>query len=158
MTKEETLAFIDKQIDVELRIVRMIEENTSNLKSRFIKDLLLAISQDSQKHKALLETLKHALDGPSPFISESDRDQISKGIEKHIKLEADAVQTYGELAEKSDNQKVKAIATIIREDEVRHHKLLTNLYKTIIEPETLSEDELWDSMWGDTPHRGSPGR
>jgi rubrerythrin len=157
MNKEETLAFIDKQIDLENRIVKIVEENVSHLGNVFVKDLLLAISMDSKKHAFLLETLRKAVEGPTPFISEKERDKIAKGIQAHIKMEEQAVKTYGELAEMSDSDQVKTIALMIREDEFRHHALLKELHKTVIEPETLTEDDIWDVLWKDTPWKGSPG-
>ena len=157
MNKEETLAFIDKQIDLENRIVKIVEENVSHLGNVFVKDLLLAISKDSKKHAFLLETLRKAVEGPTPFISEKERNKIARGIEAHIRMEEQAVKTYGELAEKSDSDQVKTIALMIREDEFRHHALLKELHKTVIEPETLTEDLIWDMMWKDSPWKGSPG-
>ena len=72
-------------------------------------------------------------------------------------MEEQAVETYGKLAEQSDNDQVKTIAMMIREDEVRHHALLKELHKTVIEPETITEDDIWDILWKDTPWKGSPG-
>ncbi|MHA2433257.1 MAG: ferritin family protein [Candidatus Thorarchaeota archaeon] len=157
MNREETLEFIDRQIEMEFKIIKIVEENVSNLGNAFIKDLLLGVSQDSQKHAALLKSLKKAVEGPTPFISEAERDKIAKGIDKHIKMEENAVRTYQELADKSDNEQVKTIAMMIREDEVRHHALLKELHKAVVEPETLTEDDIWDILWKDTPWHGSPG-
>ncbi len=157
MNKEETLEFIDKQIALELKIIEIVKENVAQLDNAFVKEFLIGISTDSQKHAALLKSLKKAVEGPTPFISEKERDKIAKGIVAHIKMEELAVKTYAELAAKSDNDQVKTIAMMIREDEIRHHALLKELHKTIIEPETLTEDMIWDAMWKDTPWRGSPG-
>ena len=157
MNKEETLEFIDKQIAMELKIIEIVKENVAQLGNVFVKDFLIGISTDSHKHAALLKSLKTAVEGPTPFISEKERNKIAKGIAAHIKMEELAVETYAELAEKSDNDQVKTIAMMIREDEIRHHSLLKELHKTIIEPETLTEDMIWDAMWKDTPWRGSPG-
>jgi rubrerythrin len=157
MEKNETLEFISKQIELEEKIVRIVEENVSKLGNVFIKELLLGISQDSQKHAMLLKALKKAVEGPTPFISEEERDKIAEGIEKHIKLEENAVKAYGELAEKSDDEQVKTIASMIKEDEIRHHQLLLELHKAVIEPETLTQDDIWDLMWRDSPWHGSPG-
>ncbi|MFW9933310.1 MAG: ferritin family protein, partial [Candidatus Thorarchaeota archaeon] len=132
MDKEETLAFIDKQIGLELRIIKIVEENVSQLGNAFIKDLLLAVSQDSQKHAALLKSLKKAVQGPTPFISTEERDKIAKGIQAHIDMEAEAIETYGELIEKSDSDQVKSIASMIKEDEIKHHALLKELHKAVI--------------------------
>lgn len=157
MNKEETLEFIDKQIALEERIIQIVKENVAHLGNAFVKDLLLGISTDSKKHAALLRSLRNAVEGPTPFISEAERDKIAKGIAAHIEMEASAIETYGELANKSDNEQVKTIAMMIREDELRHHALLKELHKAVIEPETLTEDLLWDTMWRDTPWKGSPG-
>ncbi|MFW9788354.1 MAG: ferritin family protein [Candidatus Thorarchaeota archaeon] len=157
MDKEETLAFINNQIEMELKIIEIVEENVAKLGNAFVKDLLLAVSSDSKKHAELLKSLRRAVEGPTPFISEKERDKIANGIEAHIKMEEQAVKTYGELAEKSDNDQVKTIALMIREDEFRHHALLKELHQAVIEPETLTEDDIWDVMWKDTPWKGSPG-
>ena len=157
MDKDETLEFIDNQIDLELKIVKIVEENVAKLGNAFIKDLLIAISTDSKKHAALLKSLRKAVEGPTPFISEAERDKIARGIEKHIQMESTAIETYGELVEKSDSEQVKTIASMIREDEVRHHQLLKELHKAVVEQETLTEDMIWDVMWKDSPWHGSPG-
>ena len=121
MDKDETMAFIEKQIDLENRIIEIVKENVDKLGNAFIKELLLGISMDSKKHATLLKSLKKAVEGPTPFISTEERDKIAKGIEKHIQMEATAIVTYGELVERSDNEQVKTIAAMIREDEKRHH-------------------------------------
>jgi len=157
LDKEETLTFIDKQIALELRIIEIVKENVDQLGNAFVKDLLIGISTDSKKHAALLKSLRKAVEGPTPFISEKERDKIAKGIAAHIKMEEEAVATYSELAKKSDNEQVKTIAMMIREDELRHHAPLKELHKTMIEPETLTEDMIWDAMWKDSPWHGSPG-
>jgi rubrerythrin len=157
VNKEETLDFIDKQIEMELEIVKIVEENVSSLGNVFIKELLLGVSMDSNKHATLLKALRKAVEGPTPFISEKERDKIGEGIAKHIEIEAKAIETYQELADKSGSEQVKTIALMIREDEVRHHALLKELHKAVVEPETLTEDDIWDILWKDSPWHGSPG-
>ncbi|TFH05774.1 MAG: hypothetical protein E4H14_12075, partial [Candidatus Thorarchaeota archaeon] len=73
MNKEETLAFIDRQIAMELKIIEIVKENVEQLGNAFVKDLLIGISTDSQKHAALLKSLRKAVEGPTPFISEKER-------------------------------------------------------------------------------------
>ena len=92
MNKEETLAFINKQIAMELKIIEIVKENVEQLGNAFVKDLLIGISTDSQKHAALLKSLRKAVEGPTPFISEQERDKIAKGIAAHIKMEEEAVE------------------------------------------------------------------
>lgn len=157
VNEKETLYFIDEQIKLEERIIEIVEETTSKLGNAFVKQMLLGIAQDSKKHAALLTSLRNAVEGPTPFISEDERDDIADGIEKHIELEAKAIETYDQLTKESDDQQVKSIASMIHEDEIRHHNLLKELHKTMIEPETLTEDMIWDAFWKDSPWHGSPG-
>lgn len=157
MDKDALVKFIDRQISLEERIIAIVKENVAKLGNDFIKDLLLGISQDSQKHAALLKSLRKAVEGPTPFISTQERDKIAKGIDKHIQLEKEAVETYTQLLNESNDKQVQTIAAMIREDELRHHALLKELYKTIVESETLTEDMIWDMVWRDSPWHGSPG-
>ncbi len=157
MDKRETLEFIDRQTRLEEKIIGLVDANTSKLGNAFVKDLLLGIGQDSRKHAMLLQSLRAAVVGSEPLIGEEERARIAKGIAEHIKAEADAVKTYGQLCERSDDQRVKVIAAMIREDEVRHHRLLQDLHKTLIEPETLTDDAVWDALWADSPTHGTPG-
>ena len=157
MNEQDTLRFLDKQIDLEARIVEQVERNTSELSNVFVKDLLLGIAQDSRKHATLLNALKAQVQRRVPLIDEAQRDSIARGIDGHIRLEAEAIQTYSYLVENSENNAIKTIAGVIREDELGHHKLLVDLHKALIEPETLTEEALWDSLWADSPWHGSPG-
>ncbi len=157
MDKDHILEFINRQIALEEKIITIVKENVEKLGNDFLKDLLLGISQDSLKHAALLKSLKKAIEGPTPFISTQERDKIARGIDKHIQLEKQAVETYTQLMNESDDKQVRTIAAMIREDELRHHALLKELYKTIVESETLTEDMIWDMVWRDSPWHGSPG-
>lgn len=157
MDEKQLLEFLDEQIVFEERIVENVQNTTSGLSNTFVKELLLSIGQDSSKHAQLLQAVKSSIKGPMPFINESERDGIVKDIEDHIKLEAEAVKTYGEIAKGDYSDQVKVIAALILEDEIRHHKLLRQLYKTLIEPETLSDDDVWGDMWQNSPEHGAPG-
>ena len=132
MDKKETLEFIERQIELEHKIIRVVSENTEKLGNAFVKDLLRGIAQDSEKHAALLASLKRAIEGPTPFISEGERDKIADGIKEHIALEAEAVKMYGKLIDETDNDQVRTIAAMIREDEIKHHKLLHDLHKAVL--------------------------
>ncbi|MGM0687288.1 MAG: hypothetical protein ACQET3_09995, partial [Promethearchaeati archaeon] len=70
--EKETLHFIDDQIKLEERIIEIVEETTSKLGNAFVKQMLLGIAQDSKKHAALLTSLRNAVEGPTPFISEEE--------------------------------------------------------------------------------------
>jgi rubrerythrin len=132
LKRTQTLDFIDKQIDLESRIVQLVEENTSDY---------------SRKHAALLAALKALIEGRTPLVSEMQRDRIAKGIEQHIRMEAQAIEMYSHLMENSTNPKVKTVARMIKDDEVRHHKLLVDLRRALIDPETVDDETAWEIWW-----------
>ena len=138
MNEEETIAFIARQIDLERRIIRLVEENTAELGNYFVKDLLLGIAHDSEKHAMLLGSLRALAEERTPLISEAQRDSIANGIDQHIRMEAEAIKTYTALIEGSENERVKTIAALIIEDETRHHKLLVDLHKAMGFPPNLT--------------------
>jgi rubrerythrin len=157
LNEKDTLQFLDRQIELENRIVKKVEQNTAGLGNLFVKDLLRGIAHDSRKHATLLNGLKAILQNKVPLITEDQRDTIARGIEEHMQLEADAIQAYARLVESSGNNAIKTIAAIIREDEIAHHKLLVDLHKTLVAPQTLEDEALWDMLWKDSPWHGSPG-
>ena len=122
-----------------------------------MKDLLLGIALDSEKHVMLLGSLRVLAEERTPLISKAQQDSIANGIDRHIRMEAEAIKTYTALIEGSENERVKTIAGLIREDEIRHHKLLLDLHKAMVGPETLTEQAVWDSLWKDSPWHGAPG-
>lgn len=157
MDLKETLDFIDRQEALEERIISLVEQNAARLGNAFVKDLLMGIGQDSRKHAQLLRALRAAVSGSPQLISDSQRDSIARGINEHIKAESQAIATYSELVKQSNDNRVKTIAAMIREDEVRHHQLLLDLHKAVIEPETLTDAALWESLWKDSVTHGTPG-
>jgi len=157
LNKQETLEFIDRQIALEKRIIGLVEENVGKVGNLFVKDLLLGIAQDSNKHAILLRSLRAGVESAAELISAEQRDSIAQGIQQHIKAEAEAVATYGELVEKSSDERVKTIAAMIRDEEGRHHRLLVHLHKALIEPQTLTEEAIWELLWRDSPWHGTPG-
>ena len=89
---------------------------------------------------------------------EANQNEIKETIEKHIELEAKAIDTYRSLLKVYiEDEKVKMIISEIHKDEIRHHAFLTALLKTIVEKETLTKDMLEDWMFKYAPFHGSPG-
>ena len=158
MADEELIKFIDEQIVLEKKIVEISKKSVEDIKNVLVRDLIRGITMDSKKHAILLTGLKGMLEGPTPLIEEENYDLIKETIEKHIELEAKAIDTYRSLLKVYiEDEKVKMIISEIHKDEIRHHAFLTALLKTIVEKETLTKDMLEDWMFKYAPFHGSPG-
>jgi rubrerythrin len=157
MDKDQLKAFLKEQIALEEKIVRTAKKSVKDTQNLLVKNLIQAISIDSNKHALLLNAIVARLESKTPFIEESKRDELGKDIKTHIELEAEAIKTYKELIPKMEDPGSKQVLNYILIDEKRHHRLLKQLYKLVIEKETLTEEDLWDLTWKDAPWHGGPG-
>lgn len=149
MNQEEKLDFYKKQVKLEEKIIEKAKESVEKIKNSLIKELVLAIAIDSQKHKSMLNALIALIGETTPFIGEKQSDIISDAIQQHIELESSAIKTYKELLEKLESEKERFVIRAIYQDEIRHHALLKRLMRVIVEKETLYTSEMWDFLWED---------
>jgi len=149
MNQDEKLDFYKKQIDLEEQIIKKAKESVEEIENSLVKELILSIAIDSQKHKSMLNALITLVSETSPFIGEKQSDIIGKVIQEHIDLESSAIETYKELLKKLESEKERFVIRAIFQDEIRHHALLKRLMRVIIEKETLYTSEMWDFLWED---------
>ena len=155
--KETFISFLKEQIKLEEKIVLMAKSSVKSTKNELVRRLIEAVAIDSNKHALMLQAIIGHLELKTPFISEEKRDELGDKIQEHIKLEASAIQTYGDMIPKIEDPGTKQVLQYILEDEKRHHKLLKRIHNLIIEKETLTEQDLWDLTWKDVSWHGSPG-
>lgn len=158
MTMEELVEFLEKQVEVENQIVQEAVKSVSLIRNVLIRELIRGIAVDSHKHAMILKALIGLLSGPTPLIEENDREKIGESIQRHIKMEVEAIETYKGLAEKhKDDEKLALVFQYLLTDEKRHHKLLKQVDRIIIENATLSEEDMWEMIWRYSPFHGAPG-
>ncbi|MHA1221897.1 MAG: hypothetical protein ACTSSG_01330 [Candidatus Heimdallarchaeaceae archaeon] len=159
MSKEERKEFFEKQIEIEEKIIQAARESVKGVKNVLVKEMILSVAIDSEKHKNMLTALLARLTSPTPAIDEKVSEEIAKVIQEHIELEAEAIKQYKEFLDSlcCIDDKEKIIIKEIYEDELRHHSLLKFIYKTIVQKETLIEEEMWDHLWTDAFTHGTPG-
>ena len=157
MDKDQLKVFLEEQIKLEEKIVRIAKKSVNDTKNQLVKYLIQAIAIDSNKHALLLNAILARIESKTPFIDEAKRDELGKNIKAHIEMEAEAIKTITELIPEIEDPGSKQVLEYILEDEKRHHNLLTQLYKLVIEKETLTEEDLWDLTWKDVPWHGGPG-
>ena len=159
MSKEERLEFYKEQIEVENKIIEAAEKAVKGIKNPLVREMILAVALDSEKHATMLQALADRLTGPSPAIDEEISDEIAEAVQEHMELEALALKKYKEYLNSGccvDN-KEKIVIRAIYEDEQKHHELMRFIYNKIIRKETLIEEEMFDAMWSDAFSHGTPG-
>ena len=159
MGKEERIEFYGRQIEVEKKIIATAQKAVKGMKNPLVREMILAIAIDSQKHETMLQALLDRLQGPSPAIDETVSEEIANAIQEHVELEAQAVKQYKEYLDSQccTDAKEKIVIKAIYEDELRHHELMRWLFKTVVQKETLIEEDIWDHMWSDAFTHGTPG-
>ncbi len=157
MVDKKLVDFLKEQIALEKEIIDISRESIEDLKNLLVRELIRGITMDSQKHALLLGALMAMLSEPTPLIEESNFDHIKATIEKHIALEAKAIETYREILNTYDDDRIKTVISEIHKDEIRHHTFLLKLLDAIVKQETLTSDELEEWMFKYAPFHGSPG-
>ncbi|MEM4245998.1 MAG: hypothetical protein QW390_01740 [Candidatus Bathyarchaeia archaeon] len=142
MTIDELTELLERQRQLEVRIANSLEETLNKTRNRVVRILIRSIMMDSLKHADILEALKEISKGYS--LSEADRYELGRGIEKHISEEKEMLDKISKLAEKADDPHVKNMLLHIKGEEDRHHDLLNQLSTILGKAEVVSEEDWWD--------------
>jgi rubrerythrin len=156
-SKDELLAFLKKQIEIENEIVRSLNNSLSDIGNPTVKGVLKGISLDSVKHAEMYASAVTLLTKVSQALQQEHLDKQISLVEKHIKMEAELIEKISQKLPTVENPKVKLLLEAILADEKRHHELLKNILEIIVHGETITEADWWDVMWKNVPFHGSPG-
>jgi rubrerythrin len=155
--KNELIAFIETQIEIEKQIVASLRESLVNIDNQAVKEVLKGISRDSEKHADMYSAVLRLLtDVPSALTQEHLDKQIDL-VEKHIEIEAEIIKRLDQSIVKFQNEKVRLLLDAIMVDEKKHHTLLKEVLRILVRGETITEEDWWDAMWKDALTHGSPG-
>ncbi len=146
-----------RMAEEERRHAAEMKEMASRLHHPVLRALFMAIATDSEKHAVFYESLAELAENPQPGITEDDLESIRKTIEDHIREEAEALERVKDLLSKVSDPRMKVILSALASDEATHHAILLAVKKDIASRETISEQDVWDAVWRDSPWKGSPG-
>ncbi len=146
-----------KMVEEEKKYAEELEEASKKIRHPALEALLESIALDSQKHSRMYNALARLLTETQPALSEGELKTIIEVVEKHIETEAKMIELTKKLLEEVADPKIKLIVAAIHEDEAKHHKILLDIKKNIAEKEIISEQELWDAFWKDSPWHGGSG-
>ena len=144
--KENLRNFFREQIKLENKIVDLAEANAKATDNILISELIRGIALDSIKHASMLSAVIELTSGPTPLIEEQQMEALGDHIKEHIKLEEEAIRTYKEQLKTVKDERMRLILQYLVSDEQRHHALLTRIDKWVIQPQTLTEDDLWEMV------------
>ena len=146
---DDIVSYLEKQIEVEKRIVESINDGLKLVANPAVKGCLKAISLDSVKHAELYSAALKLLEGAVPDIAQEltsqDVDDQRRLVERHIQMEAELMKTLEDLIPKVRNEKLILLLNVILEDERRHHDLLKKIQRILVNREAVSE-EWWDIL------------
>ncbi len=154
---EDLLKIAKRMIDEEKRYAEELEEVSRKIKHPVLETLLKSIAMDSLKHSQMYSALTRLLSETQPALSGEELKTIIEAVRKHIETESKMIELTKKLLDSVEDPKVKLIIAAIHEDEVRHHRILLDIKKNIAEKEIVSEQELWDALWKDSPWHGGSG-
>lgn len=146
MSKQKRVEFYNEQINLENTIVEKAQKAVEGMENVLIRELILGIALDSKKHAGMLSAIVSIYTKPTPSVAEEFGEDLKKTIAEHIELERQAIDTYQEKLETTENENEKIIIKAILNDEKKHHKLLQTIQKMIIDKLTLSENVLWEMV------------
>jgi len=154
---QELVRFPRRQKEVERHIVGEANKTVEKVEKPLVRGVIRGKGLDSKKHENVLSAIEARLGGSTPFLTEEERKRRGDAMKRHIQWEEEAIRTYQELLESSQDEKLRLLIRYSLEDEKRHHSLLKRIDKIVVESETLKEEDLMYMVWFETLFHGSPG-
>jgi rubrerythrin len=154
---DELVALFKNQIKVEKEIVDSVTEGLDDIENEAVKGVLKGISLDSTKHANMYSSAIDLLTTVPQALTEGNLDKQRELVEKHIRLEAQIIETLKNVVPSVTNKKVKLLLEAILADEIRHHDLLKKVLDILVKGETITDADWWDVLWENVPFHGAPG-
>ena len=126
--KSEALNLLNEQLQTEKKLVEMYEESSGLIMSEPAKWLLHLLQMDSRKHIIIFDMAIEIMEGRR--IGEEDRQEITVGLEKHLKLERESIERSKEIRGNrwvKENSGLSRLMETWSADERRHVRTLQQL-------------------------------
>jgi hypothetical protein len=126
--KAEAAETLREQLGIEGQLVGLYEEYERNTKNKAMKRVMQMFRLDSQRHINIIQAAIEIIEGEDVFIE--DREPVRETLEKHLKLEAEALKKANGLIRKQwidETRGLKNLLEMWRDDEKRHHNALKQI-------------------------------
>lgn len=138
--KDEAIALLISQIEVEEQLVELYDETADLIVSVQVRRLLHSIQLDSKKHIEICKTAIELLGGED--FGREDRTELSVGLERHMELERASLERASLLSRNPwirDNEGLKRLIGRWMEEEGEHHRTLQRLSTERFRREILTD-------------------
>ena len=144
MPKEELIRLLSKQKDLELMAAESLSSLVEMSRYDVVKLLLLGVMNDSKKHAQILEALMSLI--RTSTFGYTEKYEVAKGVEKHIKIEEEMLRNIDEITEKAEDREVKTMLGLIAMEEKRHHRTLLELSEIVERIDRITEEDWRDYL------------
>jgi hypothetical protein len=128
--RKEIVDNLSEQLEIEGQLVGLYEHYERDTENKALRRVMQMFRLDSQRHINILQAVIEIIEGEDMLIE--DKKELKESLNKHLELEAEALKKANEMLGKriiNENQGLKMLLEIWRDDEKRHHKALQELTK-----------------------------
>jgi hypothetical protein len=128
--RREIVESLGEQLEIEAQLVGLYEEYERGTENKALRRVMQMFKLDSQRHINILQAVIEVIEGEDMLIE--DKKELHESLKKHLELEAEALKKANYVLGKrmiNENQGLKMLLEIWRDDEKRHHKALQELTK-----------------------------
>jgi len=127
-SKSEAVETLKEQLVIEGQLVGLYDDYERNSDNKAMKRVMHMFKLDSQRHINIIQAAIEIIQGEEVFIE--DRAPLKETFKKHLELEAEALKKANSVLRNlwvEENQGLKNLLQIWRDDEKRHHAALKNI-------------------------------
>ena len=127
-SKSEVIETLKEQLGIEGQLVGLYEEYELSSENKAMKRVMQMFMLDSQRHINIIQAAIEIIEGEEVFIE--DRAPLKETLKKHLELEAEALKIANRVLRNlwvDENQGLKNLLQLWRDDEKRHHAALKNI-------------------------------
>uniref|UniRef100_A0A7C5UWF7 Ferritin-like domain-containing protein n=1 Tax=Ignisphaera aggregans TaxID=334771 RepID=A0A7C5UWF7_9CREN len=144
-------------IEAEERYSNELIELSNTILHPTLSAIFKAVALDSKKHAEIYRAVLKLIKELQPLISEDDLRIIKETIDKHIKTEVLMIEKSKDVLGKIDDPRVKILVEAIHQNEIEHHKILSNIKDKLASQIIAVEKDIWEAIWLYSPWHGTPG-
>lgn len=147
---------VEDLIEMEKKHASSLSKNVKVIRNNVIKEIILGIAYDSQKHAGFYQAILNLLGEVEPAITEEDYVNLEDVIRKHIDVEKRMMEESKHLLYSIKDSRIRHLLKEIYDDENQHHTLMKRILEAVVKRETIFEADWWDFMWEGVPGHGAP--
>jgi hypothetical protein len=124
--------------------------------NEIFRQMLDSVAIDSRKHAALYKACAAIAENRSLSVTDTEYEEIMKSIKIHIKVETEMLKVVDVELKKTKDPRVKMMLEHIKDDEYRHHKMLSAMAELVVKTEVVLEKDIWNQLFRDAIQHGHP--